>query len=188
MNKFADSLYDYNPVDDSYVIKLAANEYVDIFNNLDHYPIRKRDIDNHVIHYIEDCSSDIPLKKKINIEIKIKNQTRDPDLENRTQKGIHTYFISMLYVHKKKSKSVINTSFLYTIMFLILTTLTFSIEALNIEFNTMLLKTILVGLSIGSWVFLWEAIAGIVIKNQENRFMIKTYKRLSGCHLFFVYE
>lgn len=73
-------------------------------------------------------------------------------------------------------------------MFLILTTLTFSIEALNIEFNTMLLKTILVGLSIGSWVFLWEAIAGIVIKNQENRFMIKTYKRLSECHLFFVYE
>ena len=188
MNKFAESLYDYNPEDDSYVIKLAANTYVDIFNDLDHYPIRKRDIDEHVIHYIEDCSSDIPLKKKINIEIKIKNQIRDPDLEERTRKGIRTYFSSMVYVHKKQSQSVINTSFVYMLIFFFLTAFTFSLEALNIKFNAIFIKTILEGLSIGSWVFLWESIAGILIKNKENHYMVKTYKRLSESHLFFVYN
>lgn len=188
MNPLIKELYDYDPVDKAYVIKLAPDKYLDIFNTLDHYPIRKRDINQTVLTYIEDCSSDIPLKVKIKIEIKIKNQQRDPDMEERTIKGIRNYFSYILFLHKKSSKNMLHISFIYMLVFLFLTIITFGIEALDIHTNILFVKTVLVGLSIGSWVFLWEAIAGIAIKNGTNRYMIKTYKRLAESHLFFLYN
>lgn len=160
---------------------------MDVLCTLDHYPIRKRDIDENVIHYIEECSRDIPLNKSIKMEIKIKGQARDAELEDRTRKGMNNYFSYIQYVYKKKSKSTMNTSFLYLLVFVVLTMLTLSVEALNIKINIILSKTILEGLSIGSWVFLWESIAGILIKNKENRYMVNIYKRLATCQLFFVY-
>lgn len=181
-------LYDFDSHDQAYIIKMAPDYYLDIFNNLDHYPLRKRDINQQVINYIEDCSSDIPLTESIEIEIKIKKQLRNNELEERTRTGIHNYFSYILTFYRAKSRSVINTSIIYIIIFLILTTFTFTLDSFDIQINKIFLKTILEGLSIGSWVFLWEAIAGLVIKNKENRYMIRTYKRLSQSFLYFLYN
>lgn len=74
------------------------------------------------------------------------------------------------------------------LIFAIIAVATFFIESLQLNINRIFLKMILEGLSIGSWVFLWEAIAGLVIKNRENRFLIKTYKRLSKSFLYFTYD
>jgi hypothetical protein len=63
----------------------------------------------------------------------------------------------------------------------------FFIEKRYSVVNTIFLKTILDGLAIGSWVFLWEAIAGVVIRNQKNRYMIRLYKRLIKSELYFIY-
>lgn len=188
LNTLIYDLYDYDPKDHSYVIKISPDYYLDIFNKLDHYPIRKRDINQSVINYIEDCSEDIPLSKTIKIEIKIKKEPRNADLEERTAKGVRNYFQYILASYKKMSKTVLNTSLIYMLIFAIIAVATFFIESLQLNINRIFLKMILEGVSIGSWVFLWEAIAGLVIKNRENRFLIKTYKRLSKSFLYFTYD
>ena len=188
MDKHIYNLYDFDENDKSYIIKLSPDYYLDIFNNLDHYPIRKRDVNQHVINYIEDCSSDLPLSKNIKIEIKITRELRNPDLEERTRKGIRNYFKYILAYYSKMSKKEIHNSIVFFIIFIILTSITFFTESLNLHINRIFLRMILEGLSIGSWVFLWEAIAGLVIKNRKNRFMIKTYKRLSDTFLYFTYN
>jgi len=188
LKELINELYDYDQNDQTYIIKIAPDRYLDLFNNLDHYPIRKRDVNQHVVNYIEDCSGDIPLNEKIKIEIKIRDQSKDPDLEERTRKGIKNYFNYIHAFYKQESRKIINNSIIYFIIFTILAILTFSFEALNIGMNKIFLKTIFEGLSIGSWVFLWEAIAGIAIKNKRNRFMMRTYQRLSDSSLYFLYS
>jgi hypothetical protein len=187
MSRHIKTQYDYDRTDDCYVIKLSPDRYIDIFNSLDHYPMGKRDINQSVINYIEECSSDIPLSRNIKIEIQIKRELKNEILEDRARTGIRNYFQYILEYHRHNSKDVINISVLYIAIFIILTIMTYAIEASNVVINQMFLSTIVKGLSIGSWVFLWEAIAGLVIKNKKNSYLIKTYERLSKSCLIFMY-
>lgn len=187
MKQLLQGLYDFDTTDNCFIIKIAPEKYVDLFNKLDHYPMRKRDIDQNVISYIEDCSNDIPLKNRIKIEIKIKGEPQKSDVEERTTKGLVGFFKYSLHYYKKQNEAVTRTSSLYVVLFVLLTLLTFYLEAKRYYVDRILFKTILEGCSIGSWVFLWEAIAGMLIKNKKNRFMIKTYKRLASSGIYYVY-
>lgn len=188
MEKIIEYLYDYDSRDQSYIIKLNPDRYVDIFNDLDHYPIRKRDISDNVITYIEDCSYDIDLKYKIKLEIKLARDQENKDLEERTKKGMYTHFRYMLELSKKKKRAVINRSLIFIVVFVVLALITFYIESAKLSINKALFRTIIEGFSIGSWVFLWEAIAGLVFTNKDNRIAIKTYKRLLNCRIQFIYR
>jgi hypothetical protein len=188
MDRITHALYDFDPQDQCYVIKLSPDRHMDIFNNLDHYPIRKRDVNQHVVNYIEDCSSDIPLKYKLKIEIKIKKESPNQDLEQRIVRGMKNYFLYIAELYKKNSRSEARNSLLFGLIFTILTTFTFWLESQQIVIDQIFFKTILEGLSIGSWIFLWEAIAGLAIKNRSNRYLIRTYRRLLHSKIYFIYQ
>lgn len=187
MHDIIKSIYDYDKEDKAYIIKLSFDKYLDIFNSIDHYPVRKRDISDHVLNYIEECSKDIPFNKKLKIEITIGKESQDSKIEEKTIKGIKNYFKYMLFYYTKESKKITNTSLIYFLLFAVFGFIAFYMDSLNLEINKIFLKMILEGLSIGSWVFLWEAIVGIAIDNRENRFYIKTYKRLLNSSIKFKY-
>jgi hypothetical protein len=181
-------LYDYNEKTKSFIIKVSVNTYMELFNEMDHSPIKKKDINQDVINYIEDCSKDIDLKYKINIEFKINGDEKNEKLELRTINGLENHFEYLYNIHKKNSRSVINTSILYALIFLFLVLLVFWLEAFNLPMEKILFRTIYEGISIGSWVFLWEAIVNVLIKNKTNVFLMKTYKRLIHCKLYFIHN
>ena len=181
------SLYDYDEIDQTYVIKISTNNYLDLFNKLDYYPILKRDIDTAVMDYMEDCSDDIPLRKKIKIEIGIKQENRDDDLEMRTIKALKNNLLYILDFYRKSSLSTINSSLIYAAMFVVLNLVTFWFESVGLNSNSIFFRTLIEGFSIGSWVFLWEALAGVVFKNKDNRHSIRIYKRLLESKIFFSY-
>ncbi len=187
MRKVLNGLYDFDETDQSYVLRLSVNKYTDIFNTIDNYPIRKRDIHPGVINYLEDCSFDIPLSRNIKIEFRISNELRNADLEERTRKGIRNYFLYQLELIRKRSNANIIKSLGYLIIFFILIFVTFTLENVQHPVNRVFFKTILEGLSIGSWVFLWEAIAVLAFKNRKYRYLRKVYQRLSNTHLLFNY-
>jgi len=187
MNKLIHYLYDFDKEDKTYVIRLSVPEYTALFNKFDYYPIKKREINDRVISYIEDCSTDIPLSAKIKIVITIK-QEKDKDIEERVRLGIYHNFMYLLDVYREQSKEVKKVSVLYVVVFLLLTLLSVWLESQQIPLNKIFFDTLLKGLSIGSWVFLWEAIASIVFRNAKNRYYIKIYRRLVLCKLCLAYE
>lgn len=187
MKTILKTLYDFDETDQSYILRLSVNKYLDIFNTLDNYPIRKRDIHPIVTNYLEDCSFDIPLSRSIKIEFRIKNELRNADLEKRTRKGIRNYFLYQLEVIRKNSNANVFKSLVYLIIFFILIAVTFTMETIQYPINRVFFRTILEGLSIGSWVFLWEAIAVLAFKNRKFRHLRKIYQRLSNTHLIFKY-
>lgn len=187
MKALLKTLYDFDETDQSYILRLSVNNYTDIFLTLDNYPIRKRDIHPGVTNYLEDCSFDIPLSRNIKIEFRIRNELRNPDLEERTRKGIRNYFLYQLELIRRNINENIGKSLIYLITFFTLISITFLLESIQYPINRVFFRTILEGLSIGSWVFLWEAIAVLAFKNRKFRHLRKVYQRLSNTHLIFKY-
>jgi hypothetical protein len=101
---------------------------------------------------------------------------------------MYTHFRYMLELSRKKKRTVINRSLVFILVFVVLVLITLSIESAEVSINKVLFRTIIEGFSIGSWVFLWEAIAGLVFTNKDNRIAIKTYKRLLNCSIQFIYR
>lgn len=187
MNKIINYLYDFDNDDKTYVIRLSVLQYTALFNKFDYYPIKKREINDRVISYIEDCSTDIPLNKKIKIVITIK-QEKDKDIEERVRLGVYHNFMYLLDMYRENSKGVKKVSILYVLVFLSLTLASVWLESLHLPLHKIFFDTLLKGLSIGSWVFLWEAIASIVFRNAKNRYYIRIYKRLVLCKVCINYE
>lgn len=186
MLKIINSLYDFDKASNAFIIKLSIKRYLNIFNNYDPYPIRKRDIDQNVINYLEDCSDDISFKSNIILEIKILEEKKDIDLEERTKKGLVNNFLYMYEYYKNENRKIINNSIFYIFTFLVLASFTFWFDSSDLNINRVFIRTVLEGISIGSWVFLWEAIAGLLIKNKSSRKLIKTYNRFMNCKIVFI--
>jgi hypothetical protein len=67
--KALDQVYDKDSDTDAYVINIVVKRYEDIFNNLDPSPFKRRDLNSNLISFLEDCSSDIPLRLKTIIQL-----------------------------------------------------------------------------------------------------------------------
>jgi hypothetical protein len=185
MLKIINSIYDFNQHENAYVIKLSLKKYLHIFNNFDPYPIRKRDIDQNVATFLEDCSNDISFNQKVILEITLTEDSTDSDLEARTTKGLRNYFLYMYQYYKNERRKTVNNSIYYMVFFVLLASLTFWLEYLHLNYNQILIRTVMEGMSIGSWVFLWEAIAGLLLKNRSVITLSRTYKRYLDSKIMF---
>ena len=92
MNKILRKIYDFSESDNAFIIKLSPDSYLDLFNKLDHNPIRKKDLNQDVINYIEDCSNDISLDKNIILEIKNQESRSFQRPRKQSQKRIAELF------------------------------------------------------------------------------------------------
>ncbi|MBL7006753.1 MAG: hypothetical protein ISR78_06725, partial [Spirochaetia bacterium] len=66
--KLINKVYDYNPETQAYIIKVSIKQYTHIFNDLDPAPLKRRDLNQDLLNYLDDCSFDIPLGYKVNIQ------------------------------------------------------------------------------------------------------------------------
>ncbi|MBN2735932.1 MAG: hypothetical protein JXR70_03055 [Spirochaetales bacterium] len=179
-------IYDRDPLSGAYIIQVSIDRYTDIFNELDPSPLRKRDLDADFVNYIEDFSIDIPLKYKTELQVVGPREIRDVEKEKRVQAGIKTYCNYMLLVLREKLYSAYRNAIGYTAVFLLLMLISFTLGPLLQ--NTVFSQTLLEGISVGSWVFLWEAIALLSFKNLETRREFKRYQRLELSPVKFLYR
>lgn len=176
-------IYDRNHENGSFLIKVSINRYIDIFNDLDPSPLRKRDLDQDFISYLEDCSSDIPLRYGIELHIFCPAEIRDSVKEDRVRAGIKTYCNLMMLTFKNKLVESYKISAVYMIVFITLMSIAFTIgPKMPVSIIT---ETFLEGVSIGGWVFLWEAIALIFIKNKKTRTLYKRHSRLENAPVYY---
>ncbi len=179
-------IYDCDNVEDTFIIKILVNAYKDLFNDLDPAPLKNRDLDQNLISYLEECSTDIPLRYKLSLQFVAEESIIDEDKERRTILGLKTYFNFVILSFKREIANTYRTSIIYVICAFLLITLSFYLG--GISTTHILIETLVEGLSIGGWVFLWEAIALIVFKNHETRLKCKRYERLDKAKTVFIYR
>ena len=65
-NKY-ESLYRKNPDSGRVIIDIALEDYLVFFHEWDNSALRKRDIHSELVEFLDLCSEDIPLRKKLEI-------------------------------------------------------------------------------------------------------------------------
>lgn len=178
-------IYDKDSETGAYIIRLSIKEYTDIFNGLDPAPLRWRDLDRKVVSYLDDCSSDIPLKYPVNLEIICPKEILNEGRESRVMGGLRTFFNYMVLTYKKDLSIVFGKAAVYFITSFILIGLSFYL--LPKSPGTIIFETLIEGLSIGGWVFLWESIVLAVFKSRKIRIRSGRYKRLAAAPVNFIY-
>lgn len=180
-----EEMYETDPTTNAFILGVAINSYSDIFNELDPAPFRRRDLDPDLRAFLEDCSSDIPLKYAIILRFNVPLTLHDPELEERIRLGLKTYFSFVIRSHERERKQAYeqNVYYIFTSCFFLFISFFLGSRIPNNVFYFTLVE----GLSIGGWVFLWEAISSFAFKNKSLYHNYKQYKRFYQCAIEFEY-
>ena len=74
-------IYEKDPTG-PFIISIALDRYVDVFNELDSAPWRRRDLGHDLRMFLEECSTDIPLKYDLILQFNVEQEKQDPQKRN----------------------------------------------------------------------------------------------------------
>lgn len=183
--KALEKIYERDETSGAFIISVSIGEYVDVFNELDSAPWRRRDLDHDLRLFLEDCSSDIPLKYDVILQFNVSNETQDVVKEEKIRAGLKTYFSFVRNSLRKKFRESFQRSVLYVIAAFFLLFVSYSLYT-EVVGNT-LLTTLVDGIGIGGWVFLWEAISTLAFTSREAQDNLKQYERFNTAPIRFSY-
>jgi hypothetical protein len=169
-------LYEFDAVSKTYVLSLAVNSFKEIYNTWDYSPYRKRDINEALIKYIEDCSAEIPLRHKMSIHLYLPENEKDENQEKEGTTALRSYFKYLLYKKLQQRARYLRNATMYGFSGFLLLTLAYVLQKLGVE--EYYLPILPEGLFIGGWVLFWEVFSIIFFRVREISQAIKEYDRL----------
>jgi hypothetical protein len=184
-DKTLEKIYERDKETGAFVISVAIHNYVDIFNELDSAPFRVRDLDRDLRVFLEESSSDIPLNHDIIIKFAVTREKQDEEKEEKVKSGLKTYFTTVRNQLRRDIRGSYQKSVVYTLTAFLLLLASYSLRPLFA--GNIALITLVDGLTIGGWVFLWEAISNLVFKGRHAREMFRHYQRFSSAPIHFHY-
>ncbi|ELR96912.1 hypothetical protein [Gloeocapsa sp. PCC 73106] len=167
-----------------YMIEIGLDRYTDIFNEWDPAPFKRREIDPDLALYLEECSREIPLSYPVEICFTVPAVIRDPLLEEESRAAFKNCFNFRIYLIKKDVREIRIRilGYLITGFMLLWVGMIFPYQNDDtINWSDILIE----GISIGGWVFIWEAISLLFLKNREYRNRLQTYQRLLDAPVIF---
>ncbi|WP_209122724.1 hypothetical protein [Alkalihalobacillus sp. BA299] len=185
-NNFLDQFYTIDPVSGDYIIEIALKDYDDVFNTWDSSIYNIRDLDSSLKSFLEEFSYEIDSQNKIKLIFDLQNAKKDIKMEKNIEIGVRNHFNYRHYVITKQTTQNRKKSAVYilvSIMFTILSTyFQFS------ELNKLVQKLISLNLTVGGWVFLWEAFSLLFMQSSDLSKRRKHYKRIVSAPIMFRYH
>lgn len=183
---YLDKFYEINEITGNYQVEIAVDRYRDIFNDIDNAPFVKKDINHGVKDFLYDSSTDIPFRYKVDVCFKILAEKRDESMEKLVAEGFRTYCSFFIHADKKKLKTAYFRVLKYGIAsFILLFAGFFLKERLP---DILMSNVLLEGLTIGGWVFLWQAILFFTDDRKGLSTEIRILKRVLSSRIFFRYK
>lgn len=179
-------IYKVNPETNAYIIEISLVDYNEIFNGWDPSPIKRRDLDPDLVHFLEECDSDIPLQFSLELQFYMPKKQYDEEKENLSRVGIKNYFYYTIHFIRKEMEQTRKRIIFYIIAAFAFLSVGY-ISNQQVEQN-ILTTTLLEGLSIGGWVFLWEAFSLFFFTRQRVLGRLKRYIRFESTKISFEYK
>lgn len=184
---YLQKVYEKNHETGNYVIEVSLDKYTDVFNDWDHSSYKKRDMDPDLSGFLDNCSEDIPLKYGIDICFYLpKMMQKDKKREEILITGVKTYYSFYIHAENKLLRESYQRILMYMVASFMFLTIGFALRT-SVSDN-IFYSTILEGLNIGGWVFLWEAISIFFFRRRKNLVEIKKYKRFLNSKIIFKYN
>lgn len=185
-NNFLEQFYTVDPDTGDYIIDIALKNYSDIFNTWDSAVYNIRDLDTSLKSFLRECAYDIDWHHNVVLRFNMLNQKKDESVEKTIEQGIRNHYNYSLFTTKRKLAERRKKTMLYIVASMMFTVLALYFQ--NTKEIQIVNGIILQGLTVGGWVFLWEAFSLLFIQNGEIRREKKKFKRLLNAPIRFRYE
>jgi hypothetical protein len=181
-----ENLHRINPETGTTVIDISLDDYMDFFHEWDNASFKKRGMHPELAEFLDRCSEDIPIKKKIEIIFFVENESKDENKEKLILESYKNHYAFYDRTVKKKIKALFLTAFYMTF---ISACFIFSHEILSKNLSgTTWTDVFLEGLMVGGWVFLWEAIHFLTFERRDYFHRSKELKRFLQAPIIFNYK
>ncbi|HHT84856.1 MAG: hypothetical protein ACOX34_06305 [Bacillota bacterium] len=178
-------MYKTNTDTDEFIIEISVDSYNEIFNGWDPSPVKRRDLDPEVLEFIESSAADIPVRYPVELHFYMPAEQRDEEKEHLSAEGIRNNFSYTIALIRRSLADIRRKTMTYAVAAFAFLTLRYMSRPAA---PTNLLTTILIeGLSIGGWVFLWEAFSLFFFSGQETNNQLKRHLRLLEAKIIFKY-
>lgn len=184
-NTTFNDIYKKDKATNSYIIDIKIKNYDDLFNGFDFSPYQRKDINSNIKEFIEECSTDIPAKYKIKLNFNILKNNMDKEQEEKVKNGYKNYFSLVLNSIERKYKSTSKSNLFYVLIAFFL--LSISTTLVFLFHISPLINMLVEIISIGCWVFLWQAITTFFFDNKVTKKEYKFYKRIYDASILFNY-
>lgn len=155
-SKKYETLYRRNEQTGRIIIDIALKDYYEFFHEWDNSVFKKRDIHTDLAQFLDLCSEDIPLRKKLEIVFTLSTAKISKEKEEQIRISYQNYYNSLKHLEDRKTKRFIRISAILLLTSLILlSAYGLLVEAIE---STIVSKVLLESLLIGGWVFTWEAV------------------------------
>lgn len=176
--KMLHTLYRYDKEDKSYHAVIDLDTYRDVYSTWDYSPINYRDLDDDLLDFLMDCSSEIGLNRKMIIDFYIPAEIVNSEREQKSINGFRNYFFYR--IRKIKSERMIKIKNSILLFFIGITLISMANFFGTFILNQFLSRIVTEGLSIGGWVSLWELLNTIFFDVRKLTYTHKHYKRLQN--------
>ena len=167
------------------IIDIALEDYIDFFHEWDNSAFKKRDIHAELAQFLDLCSEDIPLRKKLEIVFSLNTVEISKEKEELIRTSYRYYYNSLKQLENRKTKRLVRNSI--HLLFISLILLSAYGALINIKENGIISRVFLESLLIGGWVFTWEAIHLLFIDITEHFRRSRELKRFLEADLSFKY-
>jgi hypothetical protein len=179
-------IYRFDNLKEAYIIDIDLDYYQEIFNDWDASPVRKKDLDPELVHYLESSSGEISRKNKLTIHFSLPINQKDKSKEKKVLAGIRNYYNSTLYFTRKELNFSLRKIALFITLgfsFILFAYLAQNQLNLNLGFDVLI-----EGVFIGGWVLLWEAFSLFFFSMYELRKKKSMYTRFLDSDIIFEYR
>lgn len=151
-----ETLYRRNNNTGRVIIDISLEDYIEFFHEWDNSVFRKRDIHPELAQFLDLCSEDIPLRKKLEIVFSLNASEISSEKEEQIRTSYRNYYNSLNRLVNRKAERFFKVSAI--LLFTSLVLLTAYTLLREITKHSIVSDVLLESLLIGGWVFTWEAV------------------------------
>jgi hypothetical protein len=167
------------------IVELAVDRLDDLFNRLDRAPFRRRDLSPDFKQFMKECALWVPLPHPIILEIQVPSEVDDEVNEPEVIAGIRNFFGYLVIVQREQAREQRARLGVFVAASLLLLSLVVLLGPV-LDPKSVLPSLILSGLTVGGWVFLWEALSAAFIRSADARAELKRNQRWALAEIRFV--
>lgn len=184
--KHYETLFRKNKNTGRVIIDIALENHLEFFNEWDNSVFKKRDINSELVQFLDICSEDIPLRKKLEIVFSINTSEIGVEKEDSIRISYRNYYNALKRLESRKTKKYFRMSII--LLFISLMLLTSYGFLFDIKIKSIASRVLLESLLIGGWVFAWEAVHMLFIDILEPFRRIREIQRFIEADISFIYS
>ena len=170
----------------AYLVEIALDQYENVFNEWDPAPFKRRDIDPDLRAYLADCAGDIPKRFNVKLVFSIAELLRDTEKEAHVTDGLRNYLAMEVRGIRQRLRVLYRTTAVYLVAAVAL--LLASTWVHRMDETALAFVALQEGVTIGAWVFAWEAMSSFLFGQLGLRSQARIWRRYRDAEFAFHYR